>query len=1699
MNIKEISISVEQEQSVSLNVNQEKNVDIGFEKREVVSEERVERAYHDYNFTFNQENGKLELTMISNDGKEKTIEVDLPTEELVKNVEYSEENQEIIIEWENGQKTNIPLENLMNGYVDLNSSQNIAGAKSFSRSITRGPKQDGQTGYVDIGSNSTPFDRGYITYLNAPISMVTFKPQYDDSKDLGASNSRWRNLYLSGNLTDGTNEITVAQIVNMMSTLTREQLVSTIGEATASLSGLMSAEDKTNLNTLVALLQEDDNDVVDKINEVLSIFNQYPEGANLVSALLLKANKDEVVDLTSDQTISGVKTFSTIKVKYPDKTNFFQISPDSNGYNVKFSFGNSVLMMLHNGGITNYRDILPDTNGTRNLGSSSASFKNAYISGYLSDGTNNVSVSDIANKSEVPTNTSQLTNNSGFITNTVNNLTNYYLKSETYTKSEVQQLLSTISSLKLEVVTNLPTTNISTTTIYLKPLSTTDSNNTYEEYVYINNKWEIIGTTKVDLSGYVEKEELSKLATKEELQDTSNAHINSMKKQFALGYSQENISATSNNDWQLKTSSLGNVVRAVTYGNGYWVAVGAGGITAYSNDTTNWTSLTPFATTGTLTGVTYGNGRFIIVEHCTTYGKIWSADKDPINWTNIYQTAEGFPIEGIRFINDRFFAVGAKGYLAYSLDGEKWTEVNSSTENDIIDIAYGDGKYVACCYNGIIVYSYNGNNWYTSSDENFTNNYRHICYGNNMFVAGGQNGVMRYSFDGITWKSGTSNGGQNGWVRGFAYSNKRFFAVKYGTPLGEVLFSQDGINWESCFSITNQRFWCLTEYNGIFLLGGSGGIIYTLDLGIEWLDSQPQGNHIYYRFVLNKNNGNQIIGESYYEVRQELHYYNTTAPQTEWFRIAKVKDIEKASSGIFTFNIYSVNSLTGNKEVLSADVFSSSCGFREGEFISDTLSIAHAQTNDVTGSGFSGNTNVGQGLTAIRFEKYLDEIYMCALFSIPLVEHKQNLEIEMIIENNINFEYLKEFQLIFFENEYLSEYPMLEGVKLEEEKNYAIKLRTSANDLINALKEKTPLLIQAIDTTGDMGHLDFIEITVDEQYNDLYYITCSPKVPVDEEKEERIKKKFNPEYLIYLWNYGTEKNMEDSVLKELNNYGDLIRVITYSLGDDYPASSILKKESNEYLTTRMKNVDIYFWLEGNNLDENAIATFKKNGEVIGEITPTSDPLLVSVTNEKDVYNIETSNIDASYLKFRVDLDSSMAEIEIPFHQKIPLYVDLLSMTGNDVYNFSISYQEYFPHITSQSFAIASLYRNVTSVNNNQWNYLYSLQEKVDSKVNQNKLSFGGETASVEDKIQYLIWYIWQQYIYGTYYLNFSYILNCDFSGQVLYDFYVSVSRATNGGDINSSIKLLDLNSLTRYEYSLNHSNKYWEPNLQEITYEKIEVSSGGSTTPQIMITNPTQSYENVDYNKYYVFEEITHSQFTLSIGTQKEGVVNELMGEIRLDENPLEVQFTQPIRWNENDKVEKNGNYLKLSEKHTHIYSVINGLGLITSFENPTLDTPTLTLTDSTLSWTAVEHAESYDVFANDILLVNTTKTSVDLSAYLTDPAIYTIKIVAKSNSYTDSNATTTFTISVQLATPTNLVLSDTNQLSWDSVENASSYIVTLVETGATSSVTTNLCNLPTAFTALGTAGTYTFYVYAIGDGVVYLTSKNSETIALTI
>lgn len=77
--------------------------------------------------------------------------------------------------------------------------------------------------------------------------------------------------------------------------------------------------------------------------------------------------------------------------------------------------------------------------------------------------------------------------------------------------NELKQLISLIPQFAIEVVEELPTEDISDTTIYLVPAEDPEVGNYYEEYIHVNDSWELVGTTAVDLSAYYTKLEVDGL------------------------------------------------------------------------------------------------------------------------------------------------------------------------------------------------------------------------------------------------------------------------------------------------------------------------------------------------------------------------------------------------------------------------------------------------------------------------------------------------------------------------------------------------------------------------------------------------------------------------------------------------------------------------------------------------------------------------------------------------------------------------------------------------------------------------------------------------------------------------------------------------------------------------------------------------------------------------------------------------------------------------------------------------------------------------------------------------------------------------------------------------------------------------------------------------------------------------------------
>lgn len=77
-------------------------------------------------------------------------------------------------------------------------------------------------------------------------------------------------------------------------------------------------------------------------------------------------------------------------------------------------------------------------------------------------------------------------------------------------KDYAKKLFDSVTSFTIEIVDALPTEDIKSMTIYFIRNEHDNESDYYEEYMYINNKWEIIGSTFVNLAPYLLKEDFEK-------------------------------------------------------------------------------------------------------------------------------------------------------------------------------------------------------------------------------------------------------------------------------------------------------------------------------------------------------------------------------------------------------------------------------------------------------------------------------------------------------------------------------------------------------------------------------------------------------------------------------------------------------------------------------------------------------------------------------------------------------------------------------------------------------------------------------------------------------------------------------------------------------------------------------------------------------------------------------------------------------------------------------------------------------------------------------------------------------------------------------------------------------------------------------------------------------------------------------------
>ena len=281
---------------------------------------------------------------------------------------------------------------------------------------------------------------------------------------------------------------------------------------------------------------------------------------------------------------------------------------------------------------------------------------------------------------------------------------------------------------------------------------------------------------------------------------------------------------TPDEGWKDSTMPANRNWFGVTYGNGkFVVVVHNSAYGAYSTDGINWTE-TNLPANKSWQSVTYGNGKYVAVAQNTEYG---AYSLDGINWTETTMPASR-DWRSVTYGDGKYVAIaGNTEYGAYSLDGINWTEFTLPASYNWNSVTYGNGKFVVVTYNNKKgVYSTDGITW-TEMTMPASRYWQSVTYGNGKYVAVAQNTEYgAYSLDGINWTETTMPA--NIQWRGVTYGDGKYVAVADGIA-NKGAYSTDGINWAE-FTMPANRNWANVTYgNGKFV-----AVAYNSTNGAYW-------------------------------------------------------------------------------------------------------------------------------------------------------------------------------------------------------------------------------------------------------------------------------------------------------------------------------------------------------------------------------------------------------------------------------------------------------------------------------------------------------------------------------------------------------------------------------------------------------------------------------------------------------------------------------------------------------------------------------------------------------------------------------------------------------------------------------------------------------------------------------------------------
>ena len=357
----------------------------------------------------------------------------------------------------------------------------------------------------------------------------------------------------------------------------------------------------------------------------------------------------------------------------------------------------------------------------------------------------------------------------------------------------------------------------------------------------------------------------------------------------------------------------------IAFGGGVFVAVGWNGAIYTSTDGASWTPRNPgMVTPPNFYGVAYGNGSFVVVGDMSTIlqsgalngrpeilqepqsvtaaprafvsfgvmaagagplqyqwfkngANVPGATNPILSFTNVQSTdAGGYTVTVTNAFGSDSSAVATLTVTAaFPLDSWHWRNPLPQG-NDIVDVAYGNGRFVEATVDGAVGILFDGyslsgvsrlpvnlpfdslqslsfangqffagsSNILSSSDgiawygSNSFVDITSVAYGNGVYVGSSPNYGAVYSTDGIGWTNTSVNVSFS--VGHLVFGDGVFVAAGYSGLNSEIFTSVDGVNWTLRSSYVGRFFESIAYGNQMFVTVGAQGDVFSSPDGIHW-------------------------------------------------------------------------------------------------------------------------------------------------------------------------------------------------------------------------------------------------------------------------------------------------------------------------------------------------------------------------------------------------------------------------------------------------------------------------------------------------------------------------------------------------------------------------------------------------------------------------------------------------------------------------------------------------------------------------------------------------------------------------------------------------------------------------------------------------------------------------------------------------